>query len=226
MTFLYMNNESELVEWPSHAFGPEALERLENFLADKRVIPLRDVFVGFGGEGTIAMRHDVDHSLTQAFKFARWEHEHGWRSSYYLLHSAWYWEDFGAVEAFIKHTTFMGHEVGIHNDAVCQALRTNRFSAHEILNEALALLRDYYDVKGAADHGGVGANNTELWKRYELSDFDLWYEAYQLKNKEPSTYISDNGGVLGAPLAAVTGRQTHMLIHPCHWNIDEYYQAA
>src|SRR4051812_48944821 len=42
-------------------------------------------------DGLVALRHDVDHDLENAVRFAALERQHGLRSSYYVLHTDWYY---------------------------------------------------------------------------------------------------------------------------------------
>ena len=39
----------------------------------------------------LILRHDVDHDYETALRMARWEHEHGLRATYCILHTAWYY---------------------------------------------------------------------------------------------------------------------------------------
>lgn len=79
----------------------------------------------------IALRHDVDFDVENALKLARWESARGFRASYYLLHTGWYWRVVGAslskqmVDAAMEMQD-LGHEVGLHNDAISVALASGR----------------------------------------------------------------------------------------------------
>lgn len=102
-------------------FTHEDLEELDTFLKNAdAVIPLREVQAGQVSPSTIAMRHDVDHDPAHALKFARWEAERGYRSTYFLLHSAWYWH-YEAQET-AHELVSLGHEVGFHLDGIGVAL--------------------------------------------------------------------------------------------------------
>ena len=41
----------------------------------------------------IGLRHDVDNEIDSSVAFAQWEADRGYRSTYYILHSAPYWQD-------------------------------------------------------------------------------------------------------------------------------------
>lgn len=101
----------------------------------------------------MGMRHDVDNLLAPAVAFAEWEAERGYRSTYYILHSAPYWEDKFALQSALERISECGHEIGFHTNALATALRTGRDPA-EIVETSLAKLRGYgYDVTGVVAHG-------------------------------------------------------------------------
>lgn len=184
-------------------------------------------------EDTVAIRHDIDHSIVHAVSFAEWEAERGINSSYYVLPTAPYFQREATIEAAL-HIQELGHEIGVHNDAHCEAGRRfkakgGRFTIFEQASEAMKILRDWVDtfraaglnVSGCADHGGGEPANVELWQfpfEYEPKHADLQYECYEL-HRRGANYISDNRGGWRAPLEKVEGKQSHVLIHPCHWRL-------
>lgn len=115
---------------------------------------MRDVFKGDTGARTIGLRHDVDDnegSFETALAMARWEFEHGYSSTYFLLHGSHYWNADNIVRALEFEE--LGHEVGIHVNAIAEALRLRR-SPDWILLEALGDLRSVgLRVEGAVAHG-------------------------------------------------------------------------
>lgn len=212
-----------------------------------------------GGEGTFAMedaiegdlpvpcavlRHDVDHNLDHAIEFATWEADNGFRSSYYLLHTAWYWvDDVKSMLAGARRLQELGHEVGLHQDAVAEAYRLGHREAMDgsavpfALAPAADLVRVALDtlrqggikVSGTATHGtplwydpAIKLTNSLLWSGgYTAADFDLLYEdAYHIHQRQNAQYISDNHGKWTAPLALSDTKQTHILTHPGHWYLS------
>lgn len=123
------------------------------------VVAMEDVHDGHRDPNAIGLRHDVDagHALATAVRIAEWEATRGYRSTYYILHTSPYWEAPGfreALDAIAGH----GHEIGIHADALAEALRTGR-DPDAILFEALATLRSYgFRVRGVAGHGNPICN--------------------------------------------------------------------
>jgi hypothetical protein len=149
--------------------GDDLAELDELFMSKaERVVPLREVVAGDRGPNVIGMRHDCDsaESLEIATHMAAWEQERGYRSSYYILHGSGYW-DGPEFERQLNEIAWYGHEIGIHVNALAEALRTDR-DPDEILEEALARLRGLgHDVIGAAGHGdrlcSYGAGDGERW---------------------------------------------------------------
>ena len=119
-----------------------------------RVVPMRDVYKGDRAAGVIGLRHDVDDnpgSFDTALRMAEWEFDHGYSSTYFLLHTAPYWNEDMLCRAPLFEE--MGHEVGIHVNAVAEALRSHRQPAH-ILRDALEELRSSgVRVEGCVAHG-------------------------------------------------------------------------
>ena len=100
----------------------------------------------------IALRHDVDYDLDLALEMSYWESQRGIRSTYYLLHSAGYWEDTHLVEKCLQFQDF-GHEVGLHLNVVsewinekdvksCYKNAKHKPSLNEMLVELEMLFKD------------------------------------------------------------------------------------
>lgn len=131
------------------------LEELDARLLSRaeRVVPMRDVYKGDTDARVIGLRHDVDDnpgSFDTALRMAQWEFERGYSSTYYLLHTAYYWD-----QALVEASRFeeLGHEVGIHVNAIAEGLRTRR-EPHLILARAISDLRaSGVRVVGCAAHG-------------------------------------------------------------------------
>lgn len=137
-------------------FQQDDLADLEEFLSTAdAVISMREVHAGNRHPRVIAVRHDVDNhadALATAVGMARWEADLGWRSTYFLLHTAAYWKD-GRWRAAAETMASLGHEIGLHVDAVAYALQFGG-DPHEIVLEALAELRaEGHVVTGVVGHG-------------------------------------------------------------------------
>lgn len=126
------------------------------------------------GEKVVAMRHDVDWDLLNAVRFAEMEASHGIRSTYFMLHSAWYfWAEPGRLSRQLvgacDRIRSLGHEIAIHNDSIATALLEGR-DPKDVLTEAVESLRDAgFEILGSASHGNplcrkLKFNNYEIFK--------------------------------------------------------------
>jgi hypothetical protein len=160
---------------------------------------------------TVMLRHDIDHSIDKALDFARAEYEMGYRSTYFLLHTAPYFDYSSLFRDQVRELQDLGHEVGIHNNFISEWYRTGTMS----IARSLGFLRSAgVDVFGTASHGDQlcyehGFINYEVWTecygknsnrkprekeppwpRFSLKEFGLEYEAYFLHR---DAYLTDSG---------------------------------
>lgn len=158
-------------------FGPHDLERLARLLerADD-VVPVREAHArrSVGPKRFIALRHDMDHDVENSVRLAEWESQHGFRSTYYVLHGDWYWGGPFAqrpstfVLRALDRIASLGHEIGLHNNAITIALLTGD-DPGAILDRDLSTLRQHgFDIVGSVAHGdplcrSVGYINNELF---------------------------------------------------------------
>lgn len=135
-------------------FDRRDLEQLDRLLYSRadRVVPMRDIWKGDVGSRVIGLRHDVDaaserteDAFETALAMARWEFDHGYSSTYYLLHGSRYWTEENLARAMEFEE--LGHEVGLHLNGIAEAFRQKRDPV-EIVAEALAQLREYVRVGG------------------------------------------------------------------------------
>lgn len=173
---------------------------------------MREVLAGNRDPRVIGLRHDVDNhpkALATAVALAEWEASSGWRSTYFLLHTAAYWTD-GRWREAADTIADLGHEIGLHVDAIAYALRYGG-DPDEMVLEALKELRDAdHVVTGIVGHGNqlchrakfandeqftecvrdnMGARDRELSFRGRtlklaprpLADFGLEYESIGLR---------------------------------------------
>lgn len=235
------HSDGQVVDGYPHRFGPDMFRTLEAFLDGKTVVSLRDLArddatdVFKRNTNDVGMRHDVDHNLEHAVKFARWEHARGWRSTYFVLHTAWYFDYSDVFWNQLLELEHLGHEIGLHTNAVAKALDDGPDPgyrrARDMIRNALETLNEFLttDIVGTAAHGDhrcdlYHVHNNDLWEEqggpFQLHYLGLEYEAYFLHR--PNWYISDSGGRWEPPLPLThhDTKQTSMLIHPCHWDID------
>ena len=137
-------------------FGPDDLHELDERILSRAsgVISKREVHAGNHDPRAVAVRHDCDaaHSLAVAVKFAAWEAERGYRSTYYMLHTSPYW-NWPTFRPSLERIALLGHEIGIHTDALAEAL-IHGGDPDQILEQALETLRSWgHTITGVAGHG-------------------------------------------------------------------------
>ncbi len=224
------------------------LGKLETFLdASAGVVPLRDVARGNDTPGLVAMRHDVDHNLDHAVAFAEWEAERGYRASFYVLHTAWYYPDTDALARGLDRIVDLGHEVGLHSNATvlaasalgprerwntpAESLSTEVVDGiANIIDSELEHLRSLgIEIIGVAAHGDIrcyemGVYNDLRFTKLPLDVFGLEYDADRLARG--SRKMGDNHGkIRGSLLTQEMERQTFALLHPCHWQLPVRVEA-
>jgi len=185
-------------------------------------------------------------SLRTAVAIAKWEAEHGFRSTYFILHTARYFELRRDLELFTALDTIAshGHEIGIHADAIGLALVTGE-DPDVILERGLMRLRSYgHEVVGVAAHGNsicrpAGFVNDEQFiecARPEMGEPDRMVSwgyhklrlaprpladfglLYDTHRLPHGRYLSDSGGKWNEPFPGQGSGQLHVLWHPDWWS--------
>jgi hypothetical protein len=181
-------------------FGHDDLLDLDSLYARAdRVIPMRDVWKGDTNQRAIAVRHDVDDNpgaFDTALRMAEWEFERGYSSTYYLLHSAGYWD----ADNLVRALTFqeLGHEVGVHVNAIAESLRRRR-APDWILLEALSDLRSVgLRIDGMAAHGDPLCRDKQGRVRFVNDEMFL-------ESRRPS---------MGSATRTVTHKKTTVMLEP------------
>jgi hypothetical protein len=242
-------------------FQPGDLDELAAFLdRASEVVPMEEIYDATVDRLVtepfwIGMRHDVDNVLAPAVAMAQWEAERNYRSTYFILHTAPYWEQKDTLREALEVIYECGHEIGFHLNAITAAIKTGR-DPLAITVEALGELRSYgYPVRGVVAHGDSACYthrfvNDELFTESRRPDYGaaerviggVWmrpvsrrafgfeYDPNWLSRGE---YLSDSGGEWSQPFDEVVGRwptggQLHMLVHPDWWTeaFVETRQAA
>lgn len=134
-----------------------------------------------GDRKILLIRHDIDHDYQTAIKIAEWEYRHGLRTTYCVLHTAWY---YGYLKNgriihtqnlvdLCKRLNDLGHEVNLHNNLVVVGLTANVVPA-ELLSQELEFFSSVgIHITGTSSHGDalchkLNFRNWELFK--ECSD--------------------------------------------------------
>lgn len=157
------------------------------------VVSMREVFAGNRDPRVIGVRHDVDNhpkALDTAVELARWEAENGWRSTYFLLHTARYWTG-GRWRQAAEAMSLLGHEIGLHVDAIAQSLEVGG-DPHEIVAEALQELRD----AGHVITGVVGHGNRPVCPEAGFANDEQFTECVRPEMGEPDRVLTYKGRTL------------------------------
>lgn len=107
----------------------------------------------------IALRHDVDHDLENSVRLAELEAERGYRATYFILHTDWYYCAGGRSELStyllrgLDRIVSLGHEIALHNNAVAAGLRHARDPVEILGEELLRLRRHGFEIRGTVAHG-------------------------------------------------------------------------
>jgi hypothetical protein len=166
------------------AMGPPDLEELARLLGSAdAVVPLREAATLRRGtvRRLVGLRHDMDQDVDNAVRFAAWEATHGWRATYFVLHTEWYWRAPGAAEPSrlvlkaLDRIASLGHEIGLHNNVLAAALRTGEEPQAILERELAALRRHGFEVVGVARHGDrlcrpLGFLNDDLFVDSSVAD--------------------------------------------------------
>lgn len=139
-------------------------------------------------DNLLVLRHDVDRFPECSLRMAEIENSFGIRASYYFR------IPYSFDREIIKSISDMGHEVGLHYECIDKAAG-DLDKASEILKSDLREFRDVAESNTVSMHGNPLSrfDNRELWKRYNLSDFDLTGEVYLSIDFEKFMYYSDTG---------------------------------
>jgi hypothetical protein len=151
-----------------------------------------------GDKNFLLIRHDVDHDNRTAIKMAEWEAERGLKSTYCLLHTAWY---YGPLEDGIyRHSDELvecatrlhelGHEINLHNNLVVTALKEG-IDPVEVLKAELSFFREELGipVTGTSTHGDA------LCRDYNFRNWELFTECCDDRFGGPRTLSHEEGQV-------------------------------
>ena len=155
------------------------------------VVAMEDVHDGHRDPSAIGLRHDVDaaDALETAVRIAGWEAERGYRSTYYILHTSPYWGAPGFHDALTRIAE-LGHEIGIHTNALAEALRTGR-DPDVVLSQAIGVLRSYgFPVRGVAGHGDPLCNRDRLPGESSFVNDEQFVECARPKEGAPDRTIT------------------------------------
>jgi len=230
------------------AFSPFQADDLAEldalFESATAVVAMEDAAGGFTDDQMIVLRHDVDNQIVPAVAMAQWEAERGYRSTYFILHTAPYWQATETLRAALDVIADCGHEIGFHINAIAEAIRTG-LDPLVIATTAVAELRSYgHEIHGVVPHGDPLCyvhqfNNDEVFiesprPKYGAPDRHVAGVKLQPVHRRTLGFdydpnwlpravgVSDSGGKWSQPFEELAAGfpydgQTHMLIHPEWW---------
>jgi hypothetical protein len=207
-------------------------------------------FIDFYEKGNgIILRKDVDDNLDKAVKMAEIDkkvndnlnrtmflHENKpfIKSTYFILNTAKYWNSKELIP-IILYIQDLGYEIGFHNNAITDHIKTGR-DIESCIREPLDYLRkNGIIIRGTAAHGdrlckqmrfinyniwGFKTPGYEYWKGpfLNLSDYDLEYEAYNIPY---DYYLADShekwNGYKNE--SQWKDKRIQVVIHPQNWRI-------
>lgn len=155
------------------------------------VVAMEDVHDGHHDPRAIGLRHDVDagHALSTAGKIAEWEADRGYRATYYILHTSPYWNSDGFREA-LEQIAGHGHEIGIHADALAEALKTGG-NPDELLYNAIVQLRGWgHRIRGVAGHGNSLCNRAAMPEEDSFANDEQFLECARPQEGHPDRTIT------------------------------------
>lgn len=176
----------------SAPFLPEDLDALGEFFdTTGGVVAMREIHRGNRDPRVIGLRHDVDNhpkALDTAVALAHWEAERGYRSTYFLLHTARYWRD-GRWKAAALEMADLGHEIGLHLDAIASCLEKRGGDPFDLVDGALDEMRmEGLEVIGVVAHG-----NRPVCVDANFANDELFLECVRPQNGAPDRELTYHG---------------------------------
>ena len=148
----------------------------------------------------LTLRHDLDHDIENAVRMAEWEARHGLRSTYFPLHTDWYYRAPGRnsglsalLRSALDRIASLGHDIGLHNNAITVALLTGEDPAAVLFRELEELRNAGFDIRGTVAHGDplchqAGYVNSEVFSEFPRP-----------KLGAPDRVVTPPDGVHGSP---------------------------
>lgn len=169
-------------------------------------------------EKCLILRHDIEYSVDCAVRMAELEHEHGVRSSYFVLAHSVFYNPFTPLNTTrIRRIIELGHEIGLHYETYY--FEDNNLSATEGIRSDAAYMERMFDVRiqSISQHRPARSSFVEELGKHFIDAYrpELIYGMY---------YISDSGCKWRhRDLYDSLGResQIHALIHPDYWGFTE-----
>jgi len=217
-------------------------DKYRNYLAHFGATrPCRDALALPAGEPAILLRHDVDHDLDIALEMARVEHDAGFGSTYFLLHTAAYWNDPALADKCLQLQDY-GHEVGLHVNLLTEWMRGEIDDPAVRLRELLAPLRARgVRIDGISAHGDRACyerNFINYWCFRELRPADPAADedgrtaegprdiTHRSRVAYPAGHALARADGRTLPLWSVSMAEAGIAYHAWHLPCDQYFSDS
>lgn len=173
-------------------------ELLNKLSEDSEVMTLKTyTSQGHPGEKNVLLiRHDIDHDIENAVKIAKWEASEGIKSTYCVLHTAWYYGEYKhgqyihsrLLEESALEIQSLGHEINLHNNLV-----TLRLLEGAEPNSTLASELSYFREIGV-QIDGTSTHGDKLCRSLSYRNFELFSESIGTRFGGPRTVENPETG--------------------------------
>ncbi|MCW7755348.1 hypothetical protein OOT00_15295 [Desulfobotulus sp. H1] len=170
----------------------------------------------FDNEKLFLLRHDIDHDFETAMLMARWEHKHGLRATYCVLHSAWYYGILQNGEYFhtedlvwlCRELAGLGHEINFHNNLMTLSLQ-EKIDVNAVLSGELNFLRSLgLKITGTSSHGD------RLCRALNYRNYEIFKEAVGIEfGGQRIVYSSQNNH---SARVGVSSMESHGLLYEAY----------
>lgn len=139
--------------------------------------------------GFIILRHDVEARYDNALEFARIQHKHGIRGTYYFR----ILKDHFDPEV-VKKIASLGHEAGYHYDDLTKC-KGDLEKAIQRFEKNLNRLNNIIPIKTICMDGSPLSkyDNKALWEKYDYNDYGIKSEPYFDVDFTDILYLTDTG---------------------------------
>jgi hypothetical protein len=137
----------------------------------------------------VILRHDVDRRMSAALRMAELESRYDIAATYYVRTTRAVFHP-----KALRYLHALGHEVGYHYEVLAKA-NGNMERAIALFQEELHHFREIVPVDTVSMHGSPLSrwNNLDLWKKQNISDYDVVGDAVLTIDRQNLYYFTDTG---------------------------------
>ena len=179
--------------------------------------PLNE-FPEFGN--AVILRHDIDFSISKAFKMTQIEVELGVKSTYFVLLTCPFYNPLERKNTkILKEIVHLGGEIGLHYDStVFEGMDINLINDN--IKKQVSILEAIVETKI------ISISQHKPAKSKIHPNLPHYKNAYDEKYCKDISYISDSRKHFGSPdvygfFKEPNNRRSQLLIHPIWWNTED-----